>query len=95
MSSAKYNFFAVFLKADSIIMLSNNVSRLLSICVIIDKTNFLLHKNRNPDGLFWAPPFLLPPRIGGIIFYEENKPIRGIGAIEKRHQMGMLSFTDG
>ena len=39
--------------------------------------------------------FLLPPRIGGIFIYEEDKPIRGIGAIEKRHQMGMLAFTDG
>ena len=40
-------------------------------------------------------PFLLPPRNGGIFLYEEDKPIRGIGAIEKRHQMGMLAFTDG
>lgn len=39
--------------------------------------------------------FLLPPRIGGIVIYEEDKPIQGIGAIEKRHQMGMLAFTDG
>jgi len=32
----------------------------------------------------------LPPKIGGIFIYEEDKPIRGIGTIEKRHQMGML-----
>ena len=43
---------------------------------------------------FWASPFFLPPRIGGIFIYEEDKPIRGIGTIEKRHQMGMLAFTD-
>ena len=40
-------------------------------------------------------PFLLPPRIGGIFIYEEDKPIRGIGAIGEGHQMGMLAFTDG
>ena len=39
--------------------------------------------------------FFLPPRIGGIFIYEEDKPIPRIGAIEKRHQMGMLAFTDG
>ena len=44
---------------------------------------------------FYIEGFFLPPRIGGIFIYEEDKPIRGIGAIEKRHQMGMLAFTDG
>ena len=49
--------------------------------------------NPCPDG-YSAEGFFLPPRIGGIFIYEEDKPIRGIGAIEKRHQMGMLAFTD-
>jgi hypothetical protein len=44
---------------------------------------------------FSADGFFLPPRIGGIFIYEEDKPIQGIGAIEKRHQMGMLAFSDG
>jgi hypothetical protein len=38
-------------------------------------------------------PFFLPPNLGGIFIYEEDKPIRGIGAIEKRNQMGMLALT--
>ncbi len=49
---------------------------------------------RDPDG-YSAEGFFLPPKMGGIIIYEEDQPIQGIGAIEKRHQMGMLAFTDG
>lgn len=42
-----------------------------------------------------AEGFFLPPKIGGIFIYEEDKPIRGIGAIGEGHQMGMLVFTGG
>ena len=61
--------------------ISKEASKLSKDSFIFDKSIFHLLKNWVPDG-YSAEGFFLPQKIGGIFLYEEDKPIRGIGAIE-------------
>ena len=52
--------------------------------------SYLIKQLFSSEWPFSAEGFFLPPILGGIFLYEKDKPIRGIGAIVKRHQKGML-----